>query len=348
MMARGEPSAAADARPAEDAPTRGGARACEAGFCEVDGLRFRYLAWRPGAAPAGLSGVVPGAAISEGAAAPAAPESVAASYVAPIVLLHGFAQTAESWSGVAPLLATRAQRPVIAFDLLGHGLSAAPADDAPYGYDAQAAQVAALIAHAAGRFASDAPAVVGYSMGGRLALGAVLSHGAPCAALVLESPGLGPRDAAERERMRAVANGNARRLRELGIEGFFDWWERLPLFASQLDLSAEVRARIRTGRLAQDPVALERVLRLAGQDRMPDYRPLLAGAPLPVLYLAGSRDEKYASLARSLSWPDAPEPGKPFSHACRVVKGVGHDAHAEDPGRFASLVGEYLAHALKV
>lgn len=295
---------------------------CEEGFCEVDGLRFHYLLWHP---------------------APAAPKAAA-----PIALLHGFAQTAESWHVVAPALSARASRPVIAFDLLGHGRSAASDDDAPYEYDAQAARVAGMIAFAARWFGGTAPAVIGYSMGGRLALGAVLSHGAPCSALVLESPGLGPRDAGERERMREVARGNARRLRELGIKGFFDWWEQLPLFATQRDLPSGTRARIRAERLAQDSAALERTLRLAGQDRMPDFRPALDGAPFPVLYLAGALDAKYSALARSLRWSSTWAKAGAHPHACRMIEGAGHDAHVEDPERFCELAGDFLADALKV
>lgn len=319
---------------------------------------------------------------ARGLAAPgtaSAGDTAKAGAAAPLVLLHGFAQSSASWEGVAPGLARRLGRPAITLDLLGHGASDKPDADDPYRYGAQARLLAAVLREIAQRYGT-APIVLGYSMGGRLALGAIFLEGAPCAALLLESAGLGPVDDAEREQAARVAAGNAHRLAELGLPRFFDWWEGLPLFASQHDLPAPVRARVRTGRLANDAAALERVLRLAGQDRMPDFRPALAAAPFPILYLAGSRDPKYAALAHGTFWDGAvfdhfpvhdgvgaladggsssttsalsdlgPVPKQDISRMARsgsvpkraIVEGAGHDIHLEDPHAFIAVVTAFL------
>ena len=327
-------------------PGRAGIRR-DAGRLAVEGVSLAYRSWVPTACGAG-----------SGARARALGEAGAA---APVVLLHGFAQSSGTWEGVAAELARRLGRPAIALDLLGHGASDKPDSDDPYRYAAQSRQLAAALREIARRHGA-APIVVGYSMGGRLALGAVFSEGAPCAALILESAGLGPVDGAGRERAARVAAGNARRLAELGLPRFFDWWEDLPLFASQRDLPAEARARVRAGRLANDARALERVLRLAGQDRMPDFRPALAAAPFPILYLAGSRDPKYAALAHGAFGDgavfDHPLDGMfgdgfIFSHfparggngsvpKRAIVEGAGHDVHLEDPHAFIAVVTAFL------
>lgn len=90
---------------------------------------------------------------------------------APVVLLHGFAQSAASWERVARLAADRAAF-MCALDLPGHGASGtsgAPAHENAFDLRFQARAVNALCRHVAER-AGAAPVLAGYSMGGRVAL----------------------------------------------------------------------------------------------------------------------------------------------------------------------------------
>lgn len=92
---------------------------------------------------------------------------------APIVLVHGFAQQASTWDKVA-LSLSRAGVECFAFELAGHGKSARPTvGDVPgreaFDLDFQAQALLAfceVVTHVAGRL----PVLVGYSMGGRVAL----------------------------------------------------------------------------------------------------------------------------------------------------------------------------------
>lgn len=118
---------------------------------DFGGMRFGVKAWRASASDAG-----------EGDA-PAAP----------IVLVHGFAQQASTWDKVA-LSLSRAGMECFAFELAGHGKSAHPTvGDVPgreaFDLDFQAQALLAFceaVTHVAGRL----PVLVGYSMGGRVAL----------------------------------------------------------------------------------------------------------------------------------------------------------------------------------
>ncbi|MGH6942978.1 MAG: alpha/beta fold hydrolase, partial [Geminicoccaceae bacterium] len=85
----------------------------------------------------------------------------------PIVILHGLLGSARNWSTIAKRLAP-AHR-VIAVDLRNHGAS--PWAD-EVGYEAMADDVRALLA----RLGLDAPAVVGHSMGGKVAMRLALAH----------------------------------------------------------------------------------------------------------------------------------------------------------------------------
>ena len=118
---------------------------------DFEGMRFGMKAWR-----ASASGAREGGALS-----------------APIVLVHGFAQQASTWDKVA-LSLSRAGVECFAFELAGHGKSARPTVGDVPGREAfdlrfQARALLAFcgtVAHDAGT----APVLVGYSMGGRVAL----------------------------------------------------------------------------------------------------------------------------------------------------------------------------------
>ncbi|EFV33494.1 hypothetical protein HMPREF1023_01215 [Eggerthella sp. 1_3_56FAA] len=118
-----------------------------------------------------------------------------------------------------------------------------------------------------------------------------------------------------------------------------DFWEQLPLFASQRDLPPDVRERLRAGRMANDAEALARTFEQAGQHVMPsraetlETLDVLRAGDTPLLYLAGERDEKYRALAAQ-----AAEAGA----TVRIIPGAGHNAHLEAPATFAKEVASFL------
>ena len=135
---------------------KGGEVASEAsgetsGF-DFRGMRFGVKAWRASASGAREGG----------------------SPAAPIVLVHGFAQQASTWDDMARLLAD-AGAECFGFELAGHGVRACSAGDGPAErsvfFDLRF-QARALLAFcgAVARDAGVAPVLVGYSMGGRVAL----------------------------------------------------------------------------------------------------------------------------------------------------------------------------------
>lgn len=85
----------------------------------------------------------------------------------PLLMHHGFAQSAQSWidSGWRDLLSQHAR--VISFDILGHGRSDTPHDIEAYRMEERMADVMA-VAEADGAERFD---MLGFSLGGRVALG---------------------------------------------------------------------------------------------------------------------------------------------------------------------------------
>ncbi len=338
------------------------------------GVRYRFVRWGEAAAggpdvgtPAGGApdagdgrGGVGGCAAA-GGCGESVPDGSAAQNAAPacasrpFVLLHGFAQSARSWDDVAARLAP--WRPVYALDFVGHGESERPCDPAAYDMDAACGALLAFLRYVQDENVGCAPCVVGYSMGGRMALAAAaraLPSGLPFGALVLESAGLGPASPAEREEAARRNGGNARRLREEGVAAFMDAWERLPLFATQQSLPSGVRACVRRQRLDNDAEALARMFEGTGAHRMPDRAEVLATLQelqvrgVPVCYVAGERDAKYRAVAKQLAAqgaasaqiaPAAQGAFRPLT--VRVVSQAGHNVHLERPAAFVRVLEEF-------
>src|SRR4051812_17021847 len=101
--------------------------------------------------------------------------------------------------------------------------------------------------------------VVGYSMGGRIALHAALRQPGAFAALALIGVSAGIDVPEERRRGDEEL---AAWIERHSIEEVVERWERRPVFATQ---SEELRARQRPGRLSHDPSRLAQLLRSAGQ-----------------------------------------------------------------------------------
>ena len=119
---------------------------------DFEGMRFGVKAWR----------------------APASGAREGGSLAVPIVLVHGFAQQASTWDDTAWLLADAGAR-CFGFELAGHGAGACSAGGDPAersGFFDLRFQARALLAFcgAVARDAGVAPVLVGYSMGGRVAL----------------------------------------------------------------------------------------------------------------------------------------------------------------------------------
>jgi 2-succinyl-6-hydroxy-2,4-cyclohexadiene-1-carboxylate synthase len=208
-----------------------------------------------------------------------------------IVALHGFTGSPRSFDGV---LAALSRRPAAFFApaLVGHGTEA---DAEVESFEAEVDRIAGLLGER-----GSAWHVVGYSLGGRVALGLLVRHPAlfTGATLIGAQPGLDD-EAARRER-RAADGRWCRLLDEQGVIAFVEEWEKLPLFATQRELPREVQSAQREERLAHRSTGLRRSLEVLGLGAMPSYRDALGGISIPTTCVAGERDEKFTAIARDM------------------------------------------------
>jgi pimeloyl-ACP methyl ester carboxylesterase/O-succinylbenzoate synthase len=267
----------------------------------------------------------------------------------PVVLLHGFLGDAREWLPLARALAS-AGHPCLALDLPGHGrtrpVEGAGGGGGGEGEDqAYSLPAAAALAREAARqwlssssppSSSQRPLLVGYSLGGRVALqaladmansssssssssgnGASAAADAPWAAgfaLLSASPGIRAED---QRRQRAARDDELADTLELGgLPAFVDAWYEGPLWAPlrRHGAFARVKARRRgdgdggddggPGGSGADAAELARALRAMSAGRMqPLWREASSSSALalPMLLVAGAEDGKFVSIHRQLA-----------------------------------------------
>ncbi len=203
-----------------------------------------------------------------------------------VVLLHGFGGTRRAWDGVVALLDPERYRP-LALDLPGHGEAA----DArrPIGF---ADCERAVLDAAPERFT-----LVGYSMGGRIAMHVALAAPARVERLVLVSCSPGIEDPDERAARRASDEALARDLEEIPFEEFIERWRTQPLFAED---PPEVGALAREDQRRNRADALAAAMRGLGTGEMQPLWDRLGELRMPVTVLVGERDPKFVALGRRM------------------------------------------------
>ena len=247
----------------------------------------------------------------------------------PLLLIHGFTGSGSDWAPFLPAL--RAVARTIVVDLLGHGESDSPADPARHAAERQAADLAAILR----RLGLAPAAVLGYSLGARIALRMAVAEPDAVARSILESPSPGIADAADRVARRAADEQLARLLDSGDVGVFVQRWESLPLFAPERAMSAAARARLHDARLQNRPEGLAASLRGAGQGSMEPLHQRLPDVTAPTLVIAGELDVAGSERARTVA---AGIPGARLA----IMDGVGHAPHREAPDRFRSLVLDFL------
>lgn len=255
----------------------------------------------------------------------------------PLLLLHGFSGSSQSWADHVPLLAQ--QFCVITLDLLGHGKTDSPTDPARYSMENVAADVTAVLRQLPivnGQ--SSMVNLLGYSMGGRLALYLAMHYPQLFRALILESASPGLETETERSARQASDHALAAQIEQDGIASFVSKWEALPLWASQQQLAPEKRAALRAQRLGNNPTGLANSLRGMGTGAQPSLWPHLPQLTLPVLLLAGELDEKFVSISRKMHrlLPNS---------QCNIVAGAGHAVHLERPLPFQQAIFTFCSNS---
>ena len=234
-----------------------------------------------------------------------------------VVLLHGFTHTGASWDPVVAALGESYR--AFAPDIRGHGSAR---DREPVALDGVIEDVAGL---APARFT-----LVGYSMGGRLALHAALAPALKPRidrlVLIGASPGIA--DPVERQARRADDDVLADQVESMTIEQFAERWAQTPVLAGQ---PPAVAAAVHADRLRSTPTGLARALRGLGTGALPSLWERLPEVRAPATLIAGERDEKFRAIATEMA--------RELRDArVAVIPDAGHAVHLEAPAPVAAVI----------
>lgn len=122
----------------------------------------------------------------------------------PIIFLHGIGSSASTWDTVISHL--DADFSCIAIDLMGHGDSPVPEDPAQYSRDEALGDIDAVVATL-----TESPILVGWSLGGYLALAHAATRIGAAAGIVVLNTGPGFRNPEKREAWNERSRRNAHR-----------------------------------------------------------------------------------------------------------------------------------------
>ncbi|WP_338777888.1 2-succinyl-6-hydroxy-2,4-cyclohexadiene-1-carboxylate synthase [Metabacillus sp. FJAT-52054] len=246
----------------------------------------------------------------------------------PLLLLHGFTGAVSDWEEMIPVLTGRK---LILIDLIGHGKTEAPAEEARYTMDEVCKDLAVIL----DELDINKAAVAGYSMGGRTALNFSMLFPERVSHLILESASPGLKTLEERTRRSNSDRLLAEKITTSGVASFVDVWEKLPLFSSQAALPQEKRRAIREQRLSNSTIGLANSLRGMGTGIQYSWWGQLHQCLLPVLILAGELDAKFCKIGREMD--------ELFENSRYIeVNDAGHAIHVEQPKIFGTIVNGFL------
>ena len=227
----------------------------------------------------------------------------------PLLLTHGFGATSGMWSPNIDALSV--DRPVIAWDMRGHGSSDAPEDMGRYSEQISVADMAAILDEAG----AERTVVGGMSLGGYLSLAFHLVHPQRVAALVLVDTGPGYRNDEARDKWNAWVERRAQEL-ERG--------------KTRADSSAELAQAVH-----EHPEGLPRAAR--GVMAQKDARVItsLDSITAPTLVIVGAQDTEFLAGAEYMH--------RKIPNARKVViDDAGHAANMDQPETFNTAVREFL------
>ena len=244
----------------------------------------------------------------------------------PVTLLHGFTQSGRSWHEVISKMPDGWKWVVP--DLRGHG-DTRVRPGAPHTMDACTADLEMLWDH----LGIARTHLVGYSMGGRLALHVAATRPERILSLLTIGAHAGLEEDA-REGRRRGDEALAQRIEKEGLEAFVNYWSSLPLFAGLERRGPSFVARVRAERMNNHVAGLAESLRGMGAGAMRPVWDELARVRCPCTFVAGQLDHGYVASAQRLAM------SVPNGRVV-VVQRAGHTVQQERPEAFARLL---LAH----
>jgi len=248
----------------------------------------------------------------------------------PLILLHGFTGDSTTWSSLVNQLGHK--RKLVSVDIIGHGQTDSPENVNRYNILSVAQDMKKIIES----LKFDQVDVLGYSMGGRLALTFALEYPQLVRKLILESSSPGLKTEAERKARQTQDEKLANTIHDKGIKKFVDFWENIPLFSTQKNLPLHKQLEIRRQRLQNSTIGLANSLKGMGTGVQPSWWDSLSQFEVETLLLSGTSDQKFCSIAEEMV-------NLMGNAEWTKVDDCGHAIHVEYLEKFATIVDGFLS-----
>ncbi|WP_045523830.1 2-succinyl-6-hydroxy-2,4-cyclohexadiene-1-carboxylate synthase [Neobacillus niacini] len=248
----------------------------------------------------------------------------------PLLLLHGFTGDYSTWKPFCPVWGKHSK--LIIPDIIGHGETESPEDIIRYKIESAAEDLIMLL----DQLEIEQIDLLGYSMGGRLALTIAILYPERVRKLILESASPGLKTDEERMLRRMKDGELANFINDRGIKSFVDYWEAIPLFSTMSSLPNAIKKSIREQRLANNAKGLTNSLLGMGTGSQSSWWGKLNQLSCEVLLLTGEKDEKFCKIAECML-----EDMKKASWI--IIIDCGHAIHVEQNEKFGTIVSDFLS-----
>jgi 2-succinyl-6-hydroxy-2,4-cyclohexadiene-1-carboxylate synthase len=248
----------------------------------------------------------------------------------PLVLLHGFTGNSTTWTPFTEGWGKYTK--LIIPDIIGHGKTESPEVLSRYQIEASASDLKTLLDN----IGVNQVDILGYSMGGRLALSFAVLFPNRVRKLILESSSPGLASESERQQRCMKDAELANFINEQGISAFVDYWGEISLFSTMKRLPSATQQKIREQRLDNSPTGLSNSLLGMGTGSQPSWWEKLSGLSCEVLLLTGAEDQKFCAIAERMM--------KELKNSSWIViEDSGHAIHVEKPEKFGTIVSDFLS-----
>lgn len=239
-----------------------------------------------------------------------------------LVALHGFTGRGDDFSPLS--LCLEGAREVICPDWPGHGDKSGLRSPGDYSLESHL-----RVVDTASR--GEAIELLGYSMGGRLALHWTLAHPERVTRLILVGASPGLRTEGERLERTAADAALADFISSQGLDAFLRYWHGQTMFRTLQSLPKKRLEEILAARGRNDAEGLALSLLHVGTGALPSLWGRLHELKMPVDLVTGSEDVKFTAIGREMVTliPRA---------RLGEVEGAGHAVHLERPADLAAAI----------
>ncbi|MDY7020870.1 MAG: 2-succinyl-6-hydroxy-2,4-cyclohexadiene-1-carboxylate synthase [Cyanobacteriota bacterium] len=243
-----------------------------------------------------------------------------------LLLLHGFLGNGDDFTFVISQLSQYFN--CLAVDLPGHGKTQVNGQDECYTLSKTAEGLIDWLKE----LKIQRCFLVGYSMGGRLALYLALYYSQYFHAVILESASPGLKTESERTQRYLSDLKLAENLEQQDLQDFLENWYNKPLFKT-FKQHPDYQ-KILTRRLKSNPKELAKSLRGMGTGNQPSLWEKLSTIQIPLLLMVGESDQKFVRINQYIV--DLCSTAK-----LEIIPDCGHNIHLESPQQWIKVVQEF-------